>query len=218
MIAVNLLTLLIVLILSALTNAINVNWLPDDANAPLPLSSSFRQKLRSLCKKQADGDRALSSSIIGRKTVVLTEMCKKLKRDDDNIAGAEEDDKKAIRQVGFYMLIMMAITWKLIQTQQFQDMKYRVRYWYRNICEKISTRLNGSSNSSSIKSTSRSGSSSQTMASAIAANFGSRADNRDRNGNASGNGGDSTEAEALRVKEARLRRFHMGTAETDKAK
>ena len=77
--------------LSFETLAMNVDWLPNDENAPLPLSSSYRANLRKLCVLLGSG-KQLHPDLL-RKKKVLVKMCAKLERDDSNIAAGESEGR-----------------------------------------------------------------------------------------------------------------------------
>ena len=60
--------------------ATNVDWIPNDPDAALPLSADYRKSLRSLCTLITNGSK-LPADIMNKKEV-LTKMCKKLAADD----------------------------------------------------------------------------------------------------------------------------------------
>lgn len=65
--------------------AYDVNWLPAEADGPLPLSEKYRSSLRELCQRLADTrtkkSRAFAAEIESKKPSVLT-MCRRLAEDD----------------------------------------------------------------------------------------------------------------------------------------
>ena len=67
----------------------NVDWLPNDENAPLPLSSSYRASLRKLCSLLNSGQR-LPPELVAKKQV-LQKQCRKLEEDDTNIKQGESE-------------------------------------------------------------------------------------------------------------------------------
>ncbi|KAJ1423107.1 hypothetical protein B484DRAFT_452009 [Ochromonadaceae sp. CCMP2298] len=84
--------LLIVLcfLLLTRTQALDVSFIPNDENAPLPLSAKYRDSLRKLCVLMQAGDDKVPPELKGKKAV-LGKMCKKLARDDANIGGSTFD-------------------------------------------------------------------------------------------------------------------------------
>ena len=58
----------------------NVDWIPNDPDAALPLSADYRKSLRSLCTLITNGSK-LPADIMDKKEV-LSKMCKKLAADD----------------------------------------------------------------------------------------------------------------------------------------
>eukprot|EP01038_Epipyxis_sp_PR26KG_P005451 gene5451-7545_t len=67
-------------------SSLDVSFIPNDENAPLPLSTKYRDSLRKLCdllKTKAD----LPAEVM-EKRGVLNKMCKKLAKDDNNINGS----------------------------------------------------------------------------------------------------------------------------------
>jgi hypothetical protein len=137
MILLKIFAIFVIAIQSSLVFAINVSWLPDDANAPLPLSSNFRNKLRSLCEKGENSHRQIDP----KKQVVLKEMCKKLRKDDANILGAEEDDKQALRAKLILLIIICGVTWKAskqrIVREKWKEIKYNLRGLFSLLIQKI---------------------------------------------------------------------------------
>ena len=71
------------LIMTMVINGLDVSWLPNDENAPLPLSVQYRQSLRRLCLLIDKGSR-LPPEVDAKKNVIK-KMCSKLRNDDDNI-------------------------------------------------------------------------------------------------------------------------------------
>jgi hypothetical protein len=105
---VNRISLFLVLILCAVAWSINTDWIPNDANAPLPLSKAYRDRLRKLCVliKESPATLLEENELIQRKAVV-TAMCAKLAKDDDNIAGAgaELDERVELLKKGTFILV-----------------------------------------------------------------------------------------------------------------
>jgi hypothetical protein len=73
-----------ILMLIAFTSALDVSFIPNDENAPLPLSAKYRESLRRLCTILKSGSK-LPPELIHKKKV-LKSMCAKLDKDDRNIA------------------------------------------------------------------------------------------------------------------------------------
>ena len=71
------------LLLSGCAFALDVSWLPADAEGPLPLSASYRAKLRKLCSMTS-----LPPELAASKRQTLRTMCSKLAAYDANVAGS----------------------------------------------------------------------------------------------------------------------------------
>ena len=71
------------LLLLVCASALDVSWLPADAEGPLPLSASYRAKLRTLCSMKS-----LPPELANSKRRTLRTMCSKLAADDANVAGS----------------------------------------------------------------------------------------------------------------------------------
>lgn len=77
--------------------SLDVSFIPNDENAPLPLSTKYRASLRRLCIMLKESKPGASSPILAElqndlaKQRALQSLCKKLAADDANIAmGAQE--------------------------------------------------------------------------------------------------------------------------------
>lgn len=68
---------------SILTKALDVSFIPNDENAPLPLSKHYRDSLRKLCSLMNNSGPKLPPEILQKKEV-LKKMCTKLAADDAN--------------------------------------------------------------------------------------------------------------------------------------
>jgi hypothetical protein len=90
--------------------SMNVDWLPNDENAPLPLSSVFRSSLRKLCNL-VDGNSKLPPEILKKKEVIVS-MCKKLDEDEANINSAAVGGglKLSAGLVGFIGIVIFVCT------------------------------------------------------------------------------------------------------------
>jgi hypothetical protein len=90
MIAIGLLLLLLQSLLNFRTLfALDVSWIPTDANdGPLPLSTKYRNNLRKLCNmmKQPNPPPELLA-----KATALKKMCQRLESDDRNVASSSGD-------------------------------------------------------------------------------------------------------------------------------
>eukprot|EP01033_Poteriospumella_lacustris_P010877 gene10877-7736_t len=78
-------------------NSLDVSFIPNDENAPLPLSAKYRASLRRLCTLLKESSPDTPSPILAdlkndpAKQRALHSLCKKLAADDANIAmGAQE--------------------------------------------------------------------------------------------------------------------------------
>lgn len=67
--------------------AMDVSFIPNDENAPLPLSTKYRDSLRKLCDLLRESANNLPAEMQTKKHV-LNKMCKKLQADDNNISSA----------------------------------------------------------------------------------------------------------------------------------
>ena len=74
--------------------ALDVSFIPNDENAPLPLSTKYRESLRRLCVLLKSGSKLPSELVAKRKS--LSALCTKLEADDKNIAGASRPSHFAI--------------------------------------------------------------------------------------------------------------------------
>lgn len=69
------------------TYSLDVNWLPADADGPLPQSEKYRSSLRQLCQRlEAKDSQAFAKDVISQRPYVKT-MCKRLAEDDLAIGG-----------------------------------------------------------------------------------------------------------------------------------
>lgn len=69
-------------------SALDVSFIPNDENAPLPLSQNYRKLLRRLCSLTKAGGRLPEA--LHAKEQILEKMCSKLEKDDDNVASLEK--------------------------------------------------------------------------------------------------------------------------------
>lgn len=76
--------LVFLVLISSRAGAMDVSWIPDEDNAPLPLSSSYRNSLRRLCSLIKSG-KSLPPEVKAKKRA-LDAQCKKLDADDQNIS------------------------------------------------------------------------------------------------------------------------------------
>jgi len=67
-------------------SALDVSFIPNDENAPLPLSAKYRESLRKLCGVLKSGSKLPPELILKKKS--LKSLCQKLDKDDRNIASA----------------------------------------------------------------------------------------------------------------------------------
>ena len=79
---------LVVVLMLTRAIAMNVDWIPNEENAPLPLSSSYRAALRKLCVLIASGQR-LPPEVVAKQDV-LRAQCRKLDDDDENVGGSDK--------------------------------------------------------------------------------------------------------------------------------
>lgn len=69
------------------SNALDVSFIPNDENEPLPLSKKYRDSLRKLCALLKTDISRLPVEIIQKRTT-LEKVCHKLEKDDSNIDAA----------------------------------------------------------------------------------------------------------------------------------
>jgi hypothetical protein len=69
-------------------HALDVSFIPNDENAPLPLSAKYRESLKKLCQLLNVKGAKLPAELEEKKDV-LEKMCRKLAKDDANIDAAE---------------------------------------------------------------------------------------------------------------------------------
>lgn len=72
-----------------MAGAMDVSWIPDEDNAPLPLSSSYRQSLRRLCELVKSGKK-LPPELLSKKKSIDAQ-CRKLEADDNNISMGDKE-------------------------------------------------------------------------------------------------------------------------------
>lgn len=85
--------------------ALDVSFIPNDENAPLPLSAKYRDNLRKLCDLLDNG--SPMSGMDSTKKKSLRSMCRKLKKDDDNIeAGTSNPFANVFAGQNFKKLIL----------------------------------------------------------------------------------------------------------------
>jgi len=83
----------------------NVDWLPNDENAPLPLSSSYRANLRKLCTLLSSGKELHPN--LQQKKKILKKMCAKLERDDNNVAAAQTEGQ--LKKLGYGAVAIVSL-------------------------------------------------------------------------------------------------------------
>jgi len=77
-------------VLLSFHSALDVSFIPNDENAPLPLSHKYRESLRRLCGLVKAGGR-LPEELQAKKQI-LEKMCDKLAKDDKNIESSGVGD------------------------------------------------------------------------------------------------------------------------------
>lgn len=88
-------------------SALDVSFLPNDENAPLPLSAKYRDALRRLCVL-LDENRNLPQELEVKKPV-LRNLCKKLKQDDLNIAQGMQETRMQHSFVQSFLYLAVTI-------------------------------------------------------------------------------------------------------------
>jgi hypothetical protein len=85
---VRVISLTLVIALALCVQALDVSFIPNDENAPLPLSAKYRESLAKLCKL-LDVKGARLPAELQEKRNVLEKMCQKLSKDNANIVAAK---------------------------------------------------------------------------------------------------------------------------------
>lgn len=94
---------LLVLVAFALhLQALDVSFIPNDENAPLPLSAKYRESLAKLCKLLQVNNAKLPPEIM-EKRAVLEQMCQKLAKDNANIVSSTQSAVN-LKTVAFTLL------------------------------------------------------------------------------------------------------------------
>lgn len=117
------LTVLLLVVLVGSVWSLDVSFIPNDENAPLPLSAKYRDSLRKLCTLVVSGGRLPPEAEAKRN--VLVKMCKKLKRDDTNVETSTKSAGKVSAKALFYSLLGIGggyITWN---NRKFIGHKFR---------------------------------------------------------------------------------------------
>ena len=81
-------------------NGLDVSWIPNDPDGPLPLSIQYRQSLRKLCTLIEKGSRLPAE--VESKRNILKKMCMKLRNDDDVIQ-KEIKFKHNVKNIGIVL-------------------------------------------------------------------------------------------------------------------
>lgn len=104
MFAFKIVSSLLVIVIFSFGAALDVSFIPNDENAPLPLSHKYRESLRRLCTLVKGGGRLPEE--LQEKRVVLEKMCVKLAKDDSNIESAEVGvlSKWDLKSIAFTLL------------------------------------------------------------------------------------------------------------------
>ncbi|EKX53465.1 hypothetical protein GUITHDRAFT_150414 [Guillardia theta CCMP2712] len=89
------------------SQSMDVQWIPADADGPLPMSSDYRQKLAELCKhimpKGGVGEAEFSPDVPKEKQKVILKLCKKL-RTSQRASDRTHDEPASI----FWLLLLVA--------------------------------------------------------------------------------------------------------------
>ncbi len=102
-----LLLILISLVLMTMKSyGLDVSFIPNSENEPLPLSTKYRDSLRKLCALLHTEGAVLPAELLEKKAV-LEKVCHKLKKDDENIDGSLSGTNKfsKVKQNILYGLI-----------------------------------------------------------------------------------------------------------------
>lgn len=74
-----------------LVRSLDVSFIPNDENAPLPLSQNYRDSLRKLCMILNGDPKRIPPELYAKRNV-LEKICQKLAKDDNNISSAGKFD------------------------------------------------------------------------------------------------------------------------------
>ena len=85
--------------------AFNVDWLPNDENAPLPLSSVYRARLKQLCDMTISNAN-MKSRVPVSKQKTLMSMCSKLRADEQNIEDSKHENNWIVGVASIAIIIM----------------------------------------------------------------------------------------------------------------
>ena len=174
-----------------------LDWLPSSADGPLPLSSSYRNKLRRLCQQiegRVQEGRSLAPEIEDKREVI-DKMCAKLLSDDENIEmGSKEAFSEAARGIAQKVIIVVVVCLVIHQVSQ-TNMARRIQNHVKQIYEHLTYKPNRAER----RANGAGASSSQQMASKMASSAWSPFSNDGH--------GDTT----VDAREARLRRFAAAT-------
>jgi hypothetical protein len=100
---------LIILLFFAAASSLDVSFLPNDENAPLPLSQKYRESLRKLCSLYQEGTNKMPPELL-EKRAILAKMCQKLAKDDANIGSAEQSIfKKPVLSLKTLMFSLLGV-------------------------------------------------------------------------------------------------------------
>mmetsp|Transcript_14193 Transcript_14193/g.21880 ORF Transcript_14193/g.21880 Transcript_14193/m.21880 type:complete len:137 (+) Transcript_14193:146-556(+) len=94
-------------------DAIDVSWIPSKGDEPLPLSTTYRDKLRRLCA-------LLDSRMppeIEEKRDVLEKQCARLASDDANGVGIAQRQNKVFRKGALFATTFLGAAW-WVKTQR----------------------------------------------------------------------------------------------------
>ena len=94
----------------AFARGLDVSFIPNDENAPLPLSHNYREALRKLCTLvEGRSGGSLPQEIIEKKHIII-KMCQKLAADDRNVKGSFDAERmmKSMSGGGILLSILAA--------------------------------------------------------------------------------------------------------------
>lgn len=81
------LCVLVICFLAESARGLDLSFIPNDENAPLPLSAKYRAALKRLCELTNDPSTKVTPELAEKKKV-LAKMCAKLAKDEQNIASS----------------------------------------------------------------------------------------------------------------------------------
>jgi hypothetical protein len=116
--------------------SLDVSFIPNDENAPLPLSKKYRDNLRQLCTLLKN-KKKLPPEIVAKQKI-LRKVCKKLESDDrniDSVFGSKLLDNEKLVQNVFYALFSFGAGYVMWNNRNY--INSQIKKWMRKDKEEI---------------------------------------------------------------------------------